>query len=205
MGVLKPNAANANYCSSGQLSPLFNDPYYLTLGMGTKIFLGGAKGYIIGPGTQHNPQVKRGKNGVPLRLAGTLMVTGDLKEMDPKWIAGASLQGYGCSLVVGLGVPIPILNEQMARYTGISDDEIFTQIIDYGNDYPKGEGVSLKQVSYAELKSGTIKFRGQEVATVPLSSYVRALEIAQILKGWIEKGDFLLAQPQDMLPTVKRG
>jgi len=202
MGVLKPNAANANYCSSGQLSPLFNDPYYMTLGIGTKIFLGGAKGYIIGPGTQHNPNVKRGKNGVPLSPAGTLMVTGDLKKMDPKWIAGASLLGYGCSLAVGLGVPIPILIEQMARYAGISDDDVFTQIIDYGNDYPKGESTSLGQVSYAELKSGLIRFNGQDVSTVPVSSYVKALEIARILKGWIEKGEFLLTEPQEMLPTV---
>jgi uncharacterized protein (DUF39 family) len=202
MGVLKPNAGNANYSTSGQLSPLFNDPYFLTLGVGTRIFLGGARGYIIGPGTQHNPNAKRDKNGVPLTPGGTLMTTGNLKEMEPKWVAGVSMLGYGCSLAVGVGVPIPILNEEMARFTGVSDEEIHTQIIDYGVDYPKGEGTSLGQVSYAELKSGTILFKGQEIPTVPLSSYVRALEIARILKGWIEKGEFLLTEPQEMLPTV---
>lgn len=205
MGVIKPKGKNANYSTSGQLSPLLNDPYYLSMGLGTRIFLGGAQGVVVGPGTQHNPGAKRGKNGVPLTPAGTLMVMGDLKEMDPRWLTGVSILGYGCSLAVGVGVPIPILNEEMARFTGVSDEELFTQIIDYGNDYPKGEGASLGQVSYAELKSGTINFRGQEVAAVPLSSYVRALEIAQILKAWIEKGDFLLAQPQDMIPTVDRG
>jgi uncharacterized protein (DUF39 family) len=202
MGVLKPNAGNANYATAGQLSPLLNDPYYRTVGLGTKIFLGGAKGYVIGPGTQHKPNVKRGKNGVPLSPAGTLMVMGDLKEMEAKWIAGVSMLGYGCSLAVGLGVPIPVLNEEIARFTGVSDEEIFTQIIDYGKDYPKGEGKSLGQVSYAELKSGSIRFRGKDVPTVPLSSYVRALEIANILKGWIEKGEFVLTEPQEMLPSV---
>jgi len=202
MGVLKPNVGNANYSTSGQLSPLFNDPYYLTMGLGTKIFLGGAKGYIIGPGTQHNPHAKRGGNGVPLTPAGTLMTTGNLKEMNPKWVAGASMLGYGCSLMVGLGVPIPILNEELARFTGISDEEIYTQIIDYGKDYPKGEAKSLGQVSYAELKSGTIRFNGRDIPTVPLSSYVRALEIARILKEWIEKGEFVLTEPQEMLPTT---
>lgn len=202
MGVLKPNAGNANYSTAGQLSPLLNDPFYRTIGLGTKIFLGGAKGYVIGPGTQHKPNVKRGKNGVPLSPAGTLMVMGDLKEMDAKWIAGVSMLGYGCSLAVGLGVPIPVLNEEIARFTGVSDEEIFTQIIDYGKDYPKGEGKSLGQVSYAELKSGSIRFRGKDVPTVPLSSYVRALEIANILKGWIEKGEFVLTEPQEMLPSV---
>ena len=204
MGVLKPRAGNANYSTSGQLSPLFNDPYYLTLGLGTRIFLGGTQGYIIGPGTQHNPGAKRGKNGVPLSPAGTVMVMGDLKEMSPKWIVGVRMLGYGCSLAVGLGVPIPILNEELARYTGVSDEELFTQIIDYGNDYPKGESKSLGQVSYAELKSGTITFNGQEVPTVPVSSRVRAVEIANMLKEWIEKGEFLLTEGQEMLPTVKR-
>jgi uncharacterized protein (DUF39 family) len=204
MGVLKPRAGNANYSTAGQLSPLLNDPYYLTMGMGTRIFLGGAQGFVIGPGTQHNPGAKRGKNGVPLSPAGTLMVMGNLKEMDPKWIAGVSMLGYGCSLAVGIGVPIPILNEEMARYTGVSDEELSTQIIDYGHDYPKGEASSLGQVSYAELKSGTMKFNGQEIPTVPVSSYVRAGEIAGILKRWIEKGKFVLSEPQEMIPTVPR-
>jgi len=205
MGVLKPRAGNANYATSGQLSPLQNDPYYLTMGMGTRVFIGGAKGYIVGPGTQHNPHAKRAGNGTPVTPAGTLMVTGNLKEMDPKWVAGVSMLGYGCSLAVGLGVPIPILNEEMARYTGVSDDEIFTQLIDYGNDYPTGEAKSLGQVSYGELKGGMIRFDGRDVPTVPLSSYVRALEIANILKGWIQQGEFLLNEPQVMLPTAERG
>lgn len=204
MGVIKPKGGNANYSTSGQLSPLLNDPYYLSMGLGTRIFLGGAQGVVIGPGTQHNPGAKRGKNGVPLAPAGTLMLMGNLKEMDPKWLTGVSILGYGCSLALGVGMPIPVLNEEMARFAGVSDEELFTQIIDYGYDYPRGEEPSLGQVSYAELKSGTIKFRGKEVATVPLSSTVRALEIAQILKVWIEKGDFLLAEPQDMIPTVDR-
>jgi uncharacterized protein (DUF39 family) len=133
------------------------------------------------------------------------MVMGNLKEMHPKWVAGVSMLGYGCSLAVGVGVPIPILNEEIARFTGVSDEEIFTQVIDYGKDYPKGEGKSLGQVSYAELKSGTIHFRGEEIPTVPLSSHIRALEIAHVLKDWIEKREFLLTEPQEMLPTVPRG
>ena len=132
------------------------------------------------------------------------MVMGNLKEMDSRWVVGVSILGYGCSLAMGLGVPIPILNADMARYTGVCDEEIYTQIIDYGNDYPKGEAKSLGQVSYAELKSGLIGFNGQEVPTVPISSYVRALEIATILKELIEKGEFLLTHPQEMLPTVSQ-
>lgn len=202
MGVLQPKAGNANYATAGQLSPLFNDPYYLTIGLGTRIFLGGAQGYVMGPGTQHNPSRKRGQNGVPREPGGTLMVMGNLKEMSPRYLVGVSLLGYGCSLAVGVGVPIPILNEDMARYTGVSDEEIFTQIIDYGVDYPRGNARSLGEVSYAELKSGTINLNGEPVQTVPLSSYVRAKEVAETLKEWIRTGQFFLSHSQHPLPSA---
>jgi uncharacterized protein (DUF39 family) len=202
MGTLKPRAGNANYCSAGQLSPLFNDPYYRTIGLGTRIFLGGGVGYVTWHGTQHNPTVTRTEAGVPLRPAGTLWVMGDMKQMSPRFLVGVSLQGYGCSLAVGLGVPIPVLDEEIAAHTGISDAEIFTQIVDYGIDYPRGENRSLGQVSYAELKSGAIAFQGKEVPTVPLSSLVNAREIADTLKSWIAEGRFALGEPQFTLPAA---
>jgi uncharacterized protein (DUF39 family) len=201
MGALKPKAGNANYCSAGQLSPLFNDPYYKTIGLGTRIFLGGGEGYVTWHGTQHKPAVKRTKKGLPLTPAGTLWVMGDLKQMKSKWLVGVSIQGYGCSLAVGLGIPIPLLNEEIAQYTAISDEEIFTQIIDYGNDYPNGVSKSYGQVSYAELKSGSIKLKGKEVPTVPMSSVVRAREIADILKDKISQGNFMIGEPQFTLPA----
>lgn len=202
MGALKPEMGNANYCSAGQLSPLFNDPYYKTIGLGTRIFLGGGVGYVTWPGTQHKPSVERTPGGAPLRPAGTLWVMGDLKQMNSRWLVGVAIQGYGCSLSVGLGVPIPILDAEIAAYTGVSDEELFTQVIDYGADYPNGKSRSLAQVSYAELKSGHIVVDGITIPTVPLSSMVRAREIADTLKEWIRKGDFLLGEPQMTFPTA---
>jgi uncharacterized protein (DUF39 family) len=201
MGTLKPKAGNANYCSAGELSPLLNDPYYKTIGLGTRIFLGGGQGYVTWQGTQHNPSVPRTDKGVPVRPSGTVWVMGDLKQMSPDWLIGMSYQGYGISLAVGLGIPIPILNEEMASYTAISDREIFTQIIDYGNDYPNGISKSLGQVSYAELKSGKIELNGKSIQTVPLSSMVKAREIADILKTWIHEKKFFLGEPQFTLPV----
>ena len=201
MGTLKPRAANANYSTSGSLSPLFNDPYYQTIGLGTRIFLGGSEGYVTWHGTQHKPSAKRTAGGVPVTPAGTLWVMGDLKKMSPRWLVGVSILGYGCSLSVGLGIPIPVLNEEIAGYTGVSDEEIFTQILDYGHDYPNGISRSLGQVSYAELKSGTIRLDGADVQTVPLSSMVRAREIAETLKEWISRGEFMLGEPQFTLPV----
>jgi len=200
MGMLKPKCRNANYCSAGELSPLLNDPMYKTIGVGTRLFLGGGTGYVTWRGTQHNPKAPRGANDVPVKPAGTMMVQGDLKTMSADWLRGVSILGYGCSLAVGLGVPIPILNAEMARYTGVSDADLFTQVVDYGYDYTNGIARSYGEVSYAQLKSGEIEVNGKKVATAPLSSVVKAREIAEILKKQISEGTFLLNRPAELLP-----
>jgi uncharacterized protein (DUF39 family) len=205
MGVLKPNLGNANYCTSGQLSPLLNDPYYKTIGIGTKIFLGGGIGYVAWHGTQHNPDVPRTAGGVPREGAGTLSLIGDLKQMKPQWLRGTSMLGYGCTLSVSIGVPIPILSEEILRYAAVRDEDIFAPIVDYSQAYPEGKPDILGEVSYAELKSGKIVIQGKEVPTASLSSYPKAVEIATILKEWIKSGEFLLTEPVAPLPGVEAG
>lgn len=205
MGVLKPNLENANYCSAGQLSPLLNDPLYETIGIGTKIFLGGGIGFIAWYGTQHNPTVKRGENEVPKVSAGTLAVIGDLKQMKPQWLAGTSMLGYGTTLTVGIGIPIPILNEEICQHVSVKDEDIYTQIVDYSNAYPNVVSGSLGEISYAKLKSGKIEINGKVVPTGNLSSYSKALIIANTLKEWIKKGDFLLSEPVATLPGADSG
>ena len=205
MGVLKPNLGNANYSTSGALSPLLNDPYYKTIGVGTKIFIGGSTGYVAWYGTQHNPNVPRGDNGVPTEGAGTLSLIGDLKQMKPGWLLGTSMLGYGCTITVGIGIPIPILNEEILNYTSITDADIFAPIIDFSEAYPQMKPDTLGQVSYAELKSGHIKIQGKDIPTASLSSYPKAVEIANILKDWIQKGEFLLTEPVAPLPGKESG
>jgi len=205
MGILKPRLGNAYYCSAGQLSPLLNDPYYKTLGIGTKIFLGGGVGFIAWQGTQHNPNVLRSENGVPKRGGGTLAVIGDLKQMSPKWLVGTSMFGYGCTITVGAGIPIPILSEEILKYTAVSDRDILAPIVDYSEAYPQIKSDILGEVSYAQLKSGKIKVQSKNVPTASLSSYPRAIEIATILKEWILSGKFLLTEPVAPLPGVESG
>lgn len=201
MGTLKPQGGNVNYCSAGELSPLLNDPYYKTIGVGTRIFIGGAQGYVVQHGTQHNPGQVRNEKGIPIRPSGTIWTMGDLKKMKKEWVKGLSIRGYGCSLALGIGIPIPILNEEMVQYTAISDEDIYTQVLDFGMGYPNGNFESLGQFSYAQLKSGTITINGSDIQTVPLSSMVKAREVAAILKDWIQKGEFFLGVPQETLPV----
>ncbi len=205
MGRLLPRIGNANYCSAGQLSPLLNDPLYKTIGIGTRIFLGGGQGYVSWQGTQHNPNVKRSDNGVPRMGAGTLAVMGDLKQMSPEWLRGASMTGYGVTLTVGIGVPIPILNEEIVQYTAVRDEEIFAQVIDYSKNYPEMIPGSVAEVNYAQLKSGSITLEGRQIPTGGLSSYVCAQKIAATLKQWIVDKKFYLSEPAALLPSVDSG
>jgi len=106
---------------------------------------------------------------------------------------------------VGIGVPIPILSEEILRFTMVTDADILAPIVDYSEAYPQMKPDILGEVSYAELKSGRIKVQGKDVPTGSLSSYPKAVEIANILKKWIEKGEFLLTEPVAPLPGVESG
>ena len=205
MGVLKPNLGNATFSSAGELSPLLNDPLYKTIGIGTRIFLGGGIGYVFSNGTQHNPEVKRGTNDVPIAPAGTIAVTGNLKKMHPDWLVGISLRDYGTSLKVGIGIPIPILNIDIARHVAVRNIDLFTQIVDYSRGYPNGLSENLGTVSYADLYNGDIKINSKNVPTTNLSSHRKAMEITRILKEWILSKRMKLTEPLEILPSIGSG
>lgn len=195
MGSLRPNLGNLNYATSGNLSPLFNDPYLKTIGLGTRIFMGGGIGYVMGTGTQHVAEPKRQENGLPLTPSGTLMLKGNLKGMKKRYVRGISFYGYGCSLALGVGIPIPILNEEMAFYTSIANEDILLPVKDYGHDYPNGIPRILEHVSYKALRSGTVELMGKKVETSPLTSYTLSREVAEELKSWIINKQFSLTAP----------
>lgn len=198
MGTLLPHMGNVTYSTSGELSPLLNDPYFRTIGIGTRVFLGGAQGYVVWEGTQHNPYQERGENGIPLGPAGSLAVIGDLKQMDTRFITAGIINKYGITMFVGLGIPIPVLDIHVVRSVSVSNSQIYTNIIDYG--VPRKARPVLKRVSYAELRSGEVEINGKRIPTQPLSSLYKAREIAEVLKDMIKRGDFLLTKPVQPLP-----
>jgi uncharacterized protein (DUF39 family) len=204
LGELKSNMKNLTYCSAGQLSPLLNDPLYRTIGVGTSVWLAGDRGHVYSEGTQHGSDCLRGDNNVPMEGAGTLALTGDMKKMNSDFVRGVSLKGYGVSLALGVGIPIPILDREVLRHCTVRDSEIFAEVIDYASAYPERRGDIVGRLSYAQLRSGSVDLKGKKVKTGSLSSYSKALEISELLKDEIKRGDFLLSQPSQRLP-VKQG
>ncbi|MBD3387869.1 MAG: CBS domain-containing protein [Candidatus Altiarchaeales archaeon] len=188
MGTLLPNAGNINFAGTGHISPLNNDPEYRTIGFGTKIFLGGAQGRIVGEGTQHSPQTQ----------LGTIAVKGELRDMSTDYVRGGTLPEYGTSLFVGIGIPIPILNDELARSTAVTNDEIESSLTDYG--VPRIDRPVLRKVRYSELITGKVELNGDKVKAAPLSSFKIAYDIMDELKKWIEEGEFTLANGVESLP-----
>jgi len=201
LGQLKANRKNLTYCSAGQMSPMLNDPFCKTIGIGTRVWLAGAHGHVYSEGTQHASECERAENGVPMEGTATLALTGNMKDMNPEFVRGASFRGYGVSLSLGVGIPIPILNSEVLKYTCIRDREIFAPVIDYSDDYPQKTGNIICHLNYAQLKTGEVEIDGKKVEVSSLSSYNKSLKIANILKDEIKAGDFLLAEPHQLLPV----
>lgn len=196
MGTLLPRLRNASYSSAGELSPLLNDPECRTIGLGTRIFLCGAVGYVTWNGTQFCTSKPVNEYGVPIGNARTIAVVGDLKEMSSRYLRGAYVEKYGVTMYVGIGIPIPVLDEDLAHRVSIRNEQIETNVVDYGTG-----GQVLGRTNYAALHSGWIEVTGHRVRTAPLSSLARAREIAGVLKGWIENGSFLLTEPVRAMPS----
>jgi uncharacterized protein (DUF39 family) len=197
MGTLLPGLRNATYSTSGELSPLLNDPEFRTVGLGTRIFLGGTQGFVVWPGTQFHTTKPKNEFGVPVTNAATIAVMGNLKEMSSEYLHAAYFEKYGISMFVGIGIPIPVLDADIARRVSINNSQIETSVLDYGTvGMPK-----LGQVTYKELQSGTIKVNGKKIRTAPVSSLSKARKIADELKKWLMEGSFEISKPVQMFPT----
>lgn len=202
MGKLMPNFGNVTYSSAGQLSPLLNDPYCRTIGVGTRIFFGGTQGYVVWQGTQNNPGKERLVNGTPSGPAGTLALIGDLKNMDSRYLRAATFHGYGITMYVGIGIGIPVIDEEMVESLRVSDEDIYTEIYDYS--VARRSKPSYGKVNYKQLRSGSVIINGKKALTGSLSSYSMAREIAGLLKQWIIEGNFTLTNPVAPLPSEEK-
>lgn len=198
LGPLQPRLGNAVYSNPGAISPLLNDPDLQLIGIGTRIFMGGGIGYVAWEGTQHFPLQKRLPNRTPIGPAATLALIGDAKQMDPRWVRGCHFKNYGPSLMLGVGIPLPVLNEEVVARCAVQDKDLVAPIVDFS--IPRRVRPTFGLVSYAQLKSGRIQIEGKTVRSAPLASIFLSRQVAIELKQWIEAGTFTLTEPVAMIP-----
>jgi L-aspartate semialdehyde sulfurtransferase len=201
LGVLQPRLANAVYSNPGAMSPLLNDPDLQLVGVGTRIFLGGGIGYVAWEGTQHFPLQKRLPNRTPIGPAATLALIGDAKQMDARWVRGCYFKSYGPSLMLGVGIPLPVLNEEVIAKCAVQDKDLVAPIVDFS--IPRRVRPTFGLVSYAQLKSGRITIEGKAVRVAPLASLFFSRGVALELKQWIEAGKFTLTEAVAPIPQER--
>ncbi len=193
MGTLIAHMENSTFNSSSFLNPLINDPFSKTIGIGTKVWIAGSQGIIVGEGSNHNPSQKRNEYGIPVGSAITLSAVADVKNMNPKWIRGGYLRSFGPVLYIGVGLPIPVLNEEIAESLSITDDKISTTIVDFS--IPRRTKPTFGQCSYSELRTTTVLINNKPTLSAPLSSMAFAVEISEGLKKEIQNSNFYLSKP----------
>ncbi|MDJ0724143.1 MAG: homocysteine biosynthesis protein [Prochloraceae cyanobacterium] len=198
LGPLQPRLANAVYSNPGAISPLFNDPDLELIGIGSKIFLGGGIGYVAWEGTQHFPLQKRLPNHTPIGPAATLALIGDAKQMDRRWVRGCYFKNYGSSLMLGVGVALPVLSEEVIVKCAVTDENLVAPVVDFA--IPRRVRPTFGLVTYKQLKSGQIAIEGKAVRTAPLASVSFSRQVALELKQWIENGKFTLSKPVASIP-----
>lgn len=199
LGPLQARLGNAVYSNPGAISPLWNDPDLQLIGIGTRIFMGGGIGYVAWEGTQHFPLQKRLENRTPIGPAATLALIGDAKQMTSEWVRGCYFRNYGASLMMGVAVPLPVIDEEVVARAAVMDDQLVAPVIDFS--IPRRVRPIFGSVTYAQLKSGKIAIAGTTVRTAPLASLHLSEEAAKTLKNWILRGDFTLTEPVAMLPS----
>ncbi|MGG6268135.1 homocysteine biosynthesis protein [Leptolyngbya sp. AN03gr2] len=199
LGALQPQLGNAVFSNPGAISPLLNDPDLQLIGIGSRIFLGGGIGYVAWEGTQHFPLQKRLPNRTPIGPASTLALIGDAKQMDARWVRGCYFRGYGSSLMLGVGIPLPVLSEEVIVRCAVRDKDLVAPIVDFS--IPRRVRPTFGLVSYAQLKSGRLTIDGKSVRVAPLASIYLSRQVALELKSWIEAGTFTLTEAVAPIPV----
>ncbi len=111
----KGNCSEAVFGGCGEINPLEKDAG--TIGVGTRILLNGAVGYVIGEGTR-STSVRR-----------NLSLFADMHEMDGSCISGFTTSA-GPDLINSIAVPIPVMDADVLSRASRIDSEIELPVVD---------------------------------------------------------------------------
>ncbi|MDF2956169.1 MAG: Sulfur incorporation enzyme [Candidatus Alkanophagales archaeon MCA70_species_2] len=120
------------FSGCGELNPLEKDPTLGTIGVGTKILMSGAPGFIIERGTRSTPEKPN------------LMGIADMHEMLPEFLGGF-VTSAGPEVMNSWAVPIPILNERVLENAKRLDSEIKLVVADVHGREP------IFEITYADV------------------------------------------------------
>ncbi|MCJ7445541.1 MAG: methanogenesis marker 16 metalloprotein [Methanotrichaceae archaeon] len=108
---------SATFSGCGQINPIKNDPFLETIGVGTRILLNGAEGFVLGKGTRSSLDRPN--------LAGFA----DMHKMDPEYMGGF-MTSAGPECICSWAVPIPVTSPSILEEIARLDQEIPLPVMD---------------------------------------------------------------------------
>ncbi len=130
--MMKGSYEEMTFCGCGELNPLENDPELKTIGIGTKVLINGAQGYVTGAGTRSTAD-KPNLTGLA-----------DMHTMNPEFMGGFTT-GHGPDIITTWAVAIPVLDKEMLTHILKTDEQIPLKVVDVRNRNP------IFEISYGDV------------------------------------------------------
>ncbi|MCK5162484.1 MAG: methanogenesis marker 16 metalloprotein [Desulfobacula sp.] len=133
---MKGNYEEMTFCGCGEINPLENDPELKTIGVGTKVLINGAQGFVTGAGTRSsadNPNL----TGIA-----------DMHQMNPQFLGGFTT-GHGPDIITTWAVAIPVLDKEMLNHILKTDEQIPLKVVDVRNRKP------IFEITYGDVWNKT--------------------------------------------------
>ncbi|MDQ1262324.1 MAG: hypothetical protein QG575_1505 [Euryarchaeota archaeon] len=112
-----PHCMEATFSGCGQINPLKNDPHLESIGMGTRILMNGAEGFVLGTGTRSSKERPN--------LSGFA----DMHQMAAEQMGGF-VTSAGPECICSWAVPIPVISETILAEIARPDREIALPVND---------------------------------------------------------------------------
>ncbi len=132
----KGNLSEATFCGCGELNPIKNDSNLETIGIGTRVLINGAEGFVAGTGTRSSPEKPN--------LSGFA----DMRSMVPEYMGGF-ITSAGPEIINTWAVPIPVLSQNLLDSIIKLNSELKLDIVDVNGR------VTLCETTYGDVWDGT--------------------------------------------------
>ena len=106
-----PQCAEATFTGCGLINPLKNDPLLESIGIGSRILLNGAEGYVIGTGTRSS------------REKPNLSGFADMHKMNPE-LMGGFVTSAGPECICSWAMAIPVVSQKILAEIARPDEDI---------------------------------------------------------------------------------
>ncbi len=121
-----PYCREATFSGCGQINPLKNDPLLESIGIGTRILMNGAEGFVLGSGTRSS------------RERPNLSGFADMHQMDAEFMGGF-VTSAGPECICSWAVPIPVISKTILEEIALPDRGIALPVNDVNSRTAIGE------------------------------------------------------------------